>query len=106
MSEINGPNFGVNQVNFSSAAKKTANSQQEETEPQITDFSDMKAETLGRSMLYKGNDSINNDLKALVDNPQIANNSDIMFEAAYTAALDNGIENPYEEAASASTTAM
>ena len=37
---------------------------------------------------------------------QIAENSDKMFEAAYNSAIKNGVEHPYEIAASASTTSM
>ena len=106
MSEINGTNFSVNQVNFKSSQKQTSEPQQEagqNEEPKLKDFSDPKAEALGRSMLVKENDSVNNDLKALIKNPQIAENSDELFEKAYKAAVDSGIQNPYEEAASFST---
>ncbi len=108
MSEINGPKFSVNQVNFAGVQKHSQETTPEEIEtaPQITDFSDSKAEALGRSMLFKGVDSVNNDLKALIENPQIAENSDEIFETAFKAAQDAGLENPYEEAASASTTAI
>ena len=108
MSEINGPNIGVNQTNYSQVAPKTINQRPEkERERQLTDFSDSKAEMIGRSMLYKkGEDSINNDLKSLLENPQIAENSDEMFETMYKAASAAGADNPYEEAASAATTAM
>ena len=106
MSEINGPKISVNQVNFNSTQKQTPDTPQgvsEGEEPKFKDFSDPKAEALGRSMLVKDADSINNDLKALVKDPQIAENSDEMFETSYQAALDSGIENPYEEAATFST---
>ena len=108
MSEVNGPKISVNQLNYTGIQKQNVESAPEsaETMPQITDFSDNKAEALGRSMLFKGADSVNNDLKALMENPQIAENSDKMFEAAYAAALEAGLENPYEEAASASTTSL
>ena len=46
------------------------------------------------------------DLKALVENPQIAVNSDEIFETAYKAAQLSGMANPYEEAAAASTTSV
>ncbi len=109
MGEIDGPKISVNNINFNGIQKQSP-AQEEFTEAeqktQINDFSDPKAEALGRSMLIKGNDNINNDLKALVDNPQIAENSDKMFEASYSAALNAGIENPYEEAAVASTVEM
>ena len=108
MSEINGPKFSVNQVNFSGVQKAPQEQPTNEptAAPQLTDFSDSKAEALGRSMLFKGVDDVNNDLKALMENPQIAENSDAMFEAAFQAAQEAGAENPYEEAASAATTAM
>lgn len=109
MSEVNGTGFGVNNVNFGSVSGQDSKKQEEresEQREQVTDFSDPKAEALGRSMLVKGNDSTNNDLKALLNNPQIAENSDKIFEAAYAAALAAGLENPYEEAANVSTTAM
>ncbi|MCQ2753576.1 MAG: hypothetical protein MJ231_00845 [bacterium] len=108
MSEINGPKFGVNQVNFNGIQKNVNEEPTEITEEkaQITDFSNSKAEALGRSMLLKEDDSVNNDLKALLDNPQIAENSDEIFETAYAAAQANGTENPYEEAATISTVKM
>ncbi len=106
MSEINGPNFSLNQVNFNSSQKQPIDTQQgikEDEEPKLKDFSDPKAEALGRSMLVKDADNTNNDLKALLKNPQIADNSDEMFETAYKAAVDAGVENPYEQASSFST---
>ncbi len=107
MSEVNGPKISVNQVNFSGAQKPAPIEESVgEQVPQLTDFSDSKAEALGRSMLLKGTDSVNNDLKALMENPQIAENSDLVFEAAYKIAQQSGAANPYEEAASVSTTAI
>ena len=107
MSEVNGPKISVNQVNYTGVQKQNPTPETvEEQAPKITDFSDSKAEALGRSMLFKGVDDVNNDLKALLDNPQIADNSDKMFEAAYKSALKNGVEHPYEVASSASTTSM
>ena len=110
MSEINGPKFSVNQMNFSGIQKAQADVPQqapvEADAPKINDFSDPKAEALGRSMLFKGADDTQHDLKVLLDNPQIAENSDKAFETALKAAQDAGVENPYEEAATFSTTAM
>ena len=105
MSEVNGPKFSINQVNFNSTQKQVPDAPQgiNEEEPKLKDFSDPKAEALGRSMLVKDADNTNNDLKALLKNPQIADNSDEMFEKAYNAAVDAGIENPYEEASTFST---
>ncbi len=109
MSEVNGPKFSVNQVNFNGVSKSQQEVTQEaagEDSPKLSDFSDPKAEALGRSMLFKGADDVNHDLKTLLKNPQIADNSDEMFEAAFKAAQDAGIENPYEEAATFSTGSM
>ena len=109
MSEVNGPKISVNQINYSGIHKQPTEvpvEQVEENTPQLKDFSNSKAEALGRSMLFKGVDDTNNDLKALLENPQIAENSDAMFEVAYKSAQQAGAENPYEEAASASTTAV
>ena len=107
MSEINGPKISVNQVNYAGVQKQNSTPETaEEQAPKITDFSDSKAEALGRSMLFKGTDDLNHDLKALLDNPQIAENSDKMFDIAYKAAVDAGVENPYEEAATASTASV
>ena len=109
MSEINGPKFSVNQVNFQSIQKAQpvapAEEIQEDT-PKLNDFSDPKAEALGRSMLFKGADDTTHDLKALLENPQIAENSDNAFETAFKAAQEAGVENPYEEAASFATGSM
>ena len=108
MSEINGhSNFSVNQVNHLNYVKQNQIPEQEleqvNEEPKLKDFSDSKAEALGRSLLFKGNDDINNDLKLLVENPQIAENSDRLFDLAYQIAQENGAENPYEVAAEIST---
>lgn len=106
MSEINGPKISVNQVGFSGVQKsapETVKESEVKEEPKFKDFSDPKAEALGRSMLVKEADNVNHDLKVLLDNPQVAENSDEMFETAYNAAKDAGIENPYEEAATFST---
>ena len=109
MSEINGPKFSVNQVNYNGIQKQAPETlpEQKETETaKINDFSDPKAEALGRSMLFKGADDVKHDLMALLENPQIAENSDKTFETALKAAETAGIENPYEEAASFATSAM
>lgn len=108
MSEVNGPKISVNQLSYTGIQKQNNEPAPETADntPKLTDFSDNKAEALGRSMLFKGADNVNHDLKALMENPQIAENSDKMFEAAYKAAVDSGLENPYEEAASASTTSL
>ena len=111
MSEISGPGISVNQLKYAGIQKQAVDVPVEPTEvseetPQIKDFSNSKAEALGRSMLFKGVDGINNDLKAIMDNPQIVENADELFETAYQVALQEGVENPYEEACKASTTAF
>ena len=109
MSELNGTNFGVNKVNLYGVQKSAQETPETETAaednaPKLTDFSDPKAEALGRSMLFKGADNTNSDLKALLENPEVAENSDEVFETAYKAAEEAGIRNPYEEASSFATT--
>ena len=108
MSEVNGPKINLNQVNYSGVQRQNTEVPAEpvETTPKLTDFSDSRAEALGRSMLFKGVDGINNDLKAILDNPQIVENADELFETAYQIALQEGAKNPYEEACKASTTAF
>lgn len=109
MSEINGPKISVNQVNYSGIQRQNNDNPvetKEENTPKLNDFGDPKAEALGRSMLFKGTDDISHDLKALLDNPQIAENSDKNFNAIYKIAQEAGLENPYEEAASFSTTSL
>ena len=110
MSEIDGPKISVNQVNFSGIKKQVPEEIEQpsvnEPERQINDFSDGQAEAIGRSMLFKGADDINGDLKAIMENPQIADNSDKLFELTYAEAQRAGLNNPYEEAASASTTSF
>lgn len=109
MSEIDGPKISVNQANINSIRKQSVQQEPEQNgteSQQITSFSNDQAEAIGRSMLFKGADNTNNDLKAIIENPQIAKNSDEIFEAAYAEALKAGVVNPYEEAASASTTSF
>ena len=109
MSEVNGPKISVNQIGYAGIQKQVPEQPEPETTeqtPQLTDYSDNKAESLGRSMLFKGTDNTSHDLEALLKNPQIAENSDEIFEKAYNAALTANVANPYEEAATASTTSM
>lgn len=109
MSEVNGTKFGVNQVNFNGIQKTQPEVHAIDNaaeNAQLSDFSDPKAEALGRSMLFKVPDDTNHDLKALLENPQIAENSDKAFETAFKAAQEAGVQNPYEEAASFATGAM
>ena len=105
MSEINGPYFSVNQVNYNGIQKPLQETQPEviEEKTQLQDFSNPSAEALGRSMLIKTSDDINHDLKVLLEHPEIAENSDKMFETAYNAAIKSGIANPYEQASEFST---
>ena len=108
MNEINGSNFSVGYVQYrkmNKNAQEKAMEIQSEENPQLTDFSDLKAEVLGRSMMlrFKSVDNVNTDLKELIENPQIADNSENLFNATYKIIQDNNIENPYEEAASLST---
>lgn len=106
MSEINGPNFNINQVNYQNLPKQNQENHTEEKDEAsttINDFGDPKAEALGRSMLIKDNDNTNHDLKTLLENPSIAENSDKIFETVYTEAKNAGLENPYEEASTFAT---
>ena len=108
MSEVNGPKIGVNQFNYLGIQKQNNETPQEvvESKKQITDFSDNKAEALGRSMLFKGVDNLSQDLKVLLENPQIAENSDEIFETTYKLAMESGSEHPYEVASNISTTSF
>ena len=97
MSEINGPKFSVNQMNFSGIQKAQVDVPQqapaEADAPKINDFSDPKAEALGRSMLFKGADDTQHDLKVLLDNPQVAEKSDEALEGGLEAAQEAGVAN-------------
>ena len=106
MSEVNGPKISVSNMSFNGVQKQNTTPETTESMPQLKDFSDSKAEALGRSMLIKGADNVNTDLKVLMENPQIAENSDEIFETAFKAAQAAGFENAYEEAASASTASI
>ena len=105
MSELNGPNFSVNKVNFQGVQKQPQEVTVQESSgtdaPKIKDFSN-PTEVLGRSQVKKADNS-NSDLKMLLENPQIAENSDKIFEAAYAAAKAAGAEHPYEEASEFAT---
>jgi hypothetical protein len=105
MSELNGTNFNFNPVGKSIQPKSVETSKlptEPKTEEQIGDIKTNHAEVIGRSML--ANDTMKNDLDALLNNPQIAENSNKLFEFAYAQATENNVETPYEEAANFATT--
>lgn len=109
MSELNGTNFNFNPVGKNIQPKmvdsaKPVSEMPSNEQEQISDISTNHAEIIGRSML--ANDTLKNDLDAILDNPTIADNSDKLFEFAYDKALKDGATNPYEEAASFSTTQL
>ncbi len=110
MSELNGTNlnnFNPIGKNIMPKSPDVKPVEEQKSEPdKINDFSNPHAEIIGRSMLSVERDSTKNDLDALLENPQIAENSNKLFEFAYEQALQTGEENPYEEAASFSTTQM
>ena len=109
MSDLNGTNFNFNVVNntaFQSKVNESKGSVEtpSENEQTLNEISTNHAEVIGRSMLT--NDTLKNDLDAILSSPQIAENSDKLFEQAYAKLKDAGIDNPYEEAASFSTTSL
>lgn len=107
MSELNGTNLNFNTVNKTIQSKQVESEKvatETKTEESISDITTNHAEIIGRSML--ANDTMKNDLDALIKNPQIAENSDKLFEFAYNQATQAGLENPYEEAANFATTQL
>lgn len=109
MSELNGTNFNFNPIGKNIQSKMVDNTKLSAELPsneqeQISDISTNHAEVIGRSML--ANNVLDNDLDALLENPQVAENSDKLFEFAYAKALKDDATNPYEEAASFSTTQL
>ena len=112
MSELNGTNLNnFNPIGNKNILPKSPDVKPMAEEPKaepdkINDFSNPHAEIIGRSMLSVEHDSTKNDLDALLENPQIAENSNKLFEFAYEQALQTGEANSYEEAASFSTTQM
>ena len=109
MSELPGTNFNFNPIGKNIQPKMVDNTKLSSELPsseqeQISDISTNHAEIIGRSML--ANNVLDNDLNALLENPQVAENSDKLFEFAYERALKDDTANPYEEAASASTVAF
>ena len=104
MSELNGTNFNFNVIGTSIQAKQTEPSRpvmESGSEEKISDITTNHAEIIGRSML--ANDTMKNDLDALIETPEIAENSNRLFEFAYNQSLQQEIENPYEEASNFST---
>lgn len=109
MSELNGTNFNFNPIGKNIQPKMVDNTKTHSELPsseqeQISNITTNHAEVIGRSML--ANNVLDNDLDALLENPQVAENSNKLFEFAYTKALNDDVANPYEEAASFSTTQL
>ena len=107
MSDLNGTNLNFNPVGKNiqpKVADVNKLSSEQKPEENISEITTSHAEVIGRSML--ANDTLKNDLDALLENPQVAENSDKLFEFAYYQAVNSGEENPYEEAAYFSTTQL
>ena len=107
MSELNSTNFNLNPIEKSIQPKAVSSEkapQECKAEETISDITTNHAEIIGRSML--ANDTMKNDLDTLLKNPQVAENSDKLFEFAYAQATTQGLDNVYEEAATFSTTQL
>ena len=108
MSDLNGTNFNFNPVSGKNIQQKPVEQAKPcsdcAPEDSVNDITTNHAEIIGRSMIT--NDSLKNDLDAFIENPQIGENSDKLFEFAYVQATDDGLENAYEEAAYFSTTQL
>ncbi len=108
MSDLNGTNFNLNPVSGKNIQPKPTEQAKPcsdcPPEDSVNDISTNHAEIIGRSML--ASDTMKNDLDAFIENPDIAENSDKLFEFAYAQASEQGLENAYEEAAYFSTTQL
>lgn len=100
MSEINNFNYDVKpimpQEQISSAKKAEETNVEKETKT-IQDFSNPKAEALGRSQITK-TDSVKTDVKFLKENFDTVQSAEKFFEIAYKQLVDANEKDPYEKA--------
>ncbi|MBQ2611602.1 hypothetical protein IJF81_04340 [bacterium] len=68
-----------------------------ESSNETTDLSKMPSEVLGRSQVAK--DNIENDMKILLENPDVVENSNKFYDMAEEVLRANGDEHPAENAA-------
>lgn len=100
MSEINNFNYDVKPImpqEQVTSAKKAEETKVEKEAETIQDFSNPKAEALGRSQVAK-TDSVKTDVKFLKENFDTVQSAEKFFDIAYQQLKDAGVKEPYEKA--------
>lgn len=84
--------------------EKTSELNAEVENKNITDFSNPKAEALGRSQVNVANkDNLKTDIAFLSKNPDAVKSADRFFDVAYAQLLQKDVPNAYEKAAAMAT---
>ena len=106
MREING-NFNNIQKPEIRVDKKDIsaidNAQQENDAKIINDFSNPRAEALGRSQVMVNVDNMKNDVAFLKANPDAVEKAEAFFNMTYAHLLQKDVPNAYEKAAAMAT---
>ncbi len=103
MREINNTNLGkIQQPELKVEKQKIADVKNDIKDDVIQDFSNPKAESLGRSQVM-GSDNLKNDIAFLKANPKAVQNAEAFFNMAYADLLKKDVPNAYEKAAAMAT---
>ena len=93
---INALRFQKIDIKRDKAKKQAAPEGMEDVE--YTDFSNPKAESLGRSQVSKP-DNVENDVKFMMKNPEFCAKANMFFDNAYEIFKQNNEEHAYEKSA-------
>ena len=103
MREINNTNLGKIQPDIKVEKQQNIEVAKEEIkEDAIQDFSNPKAESLGRSQVMSS-DSLKKDVEFLIANPKAVKDAEAFFNMAYADLLKKDVPNAYEKAAAMAT---
>ena len=103
MREINNTNLGkIQQHELKIEKQQNVDVQKDIKEDIVQDFSNPKAESLGRSQVMSS-DNLKNDIAFLAANPKAVQNAEAFFNMAYADLLKKDVPNAYEKAAAMAT---
>lgn len=104
MREVNNNNIEVGKITKPEVATHSEKADEiiATEEKVVKDFSNPKAEILGRSQVNSA-DNLKNDVNFAIKNPEAIKDADKFFEYAYAKLLKDDVPNAYEKAAAMST---
>lgn len=102
MREINNTNLNLQKTDLKIDKPQIEEKVKTEKEYSVNDFSNPKAESLGRSQIISG-DNLKKDVQFMLEHTKAVNSAEKFFNMTYADLLSKDVPNAYEKAAAMAT---